>query len=368
MKKILFVCSYSSKYAGNFIYSLICLSKELINKDCECYFVFPNEAKSRTWISCFNYIKDNLFFSNFSVNDKKIIENIDTIINNYKIDILHFHFYDELWINFFSLKHKKLKIFVHLHSDFSKGHISKISFLKKFIRYNFLSFNVRYFGVSEYLCELSPKHISFVPNAIAPGRDDPSFLLKSKKFKNIIGINDAEFLCEIYGWAPDVKGVDLAVEAVKLANEESNNNIKLMIICGEKFNKNRMKEYIKRNTSCSGDEPFLILLDPIGEVFIYHHAADILLSPSRSEAFSYVVLEMLTLGKNCVVSDVQGLKWAACYEVVKSFESENVKDFSKKILASLDNIAPNNLTALKVKKDYSIDSWVKRIISLYEII
>ena len=97
-------------------------------------------------------------------------------------------------------------------------------------------------------------------------------------------------------------------------------------------------------------------------------AADMLLSASRSEGFPYSILEMLSLGKPCVMSDIPGVSWAKKYPLSYVFASENISACKKAIVeaASEKEQVFLSKTAEQIRTDYNIHTWVNRVLNTYE--
>ena len=366
-RKDFLVLNYSSFYAGNFISSIDCLLEKLIVDD-KVFVSLPIKAQNRVW--CKRLVKkyENIIdFSFINFDDSKLIvfNKIKKIISREKIDLIHFHFYYNVFFNIYSVFNREFNIFFHLHSDFSLGKTNFKTRIKNFMKFKLLRGRVNYISVGKYLCKENKKHIKYISNALAPRE----LFYKSEEnvdIRELYNIPKDEIVFEIYGWSPNVKGVDLAVNAIKEVREKYKKKINLAIICGETVNQSEMKKFILKNTNCTGDEDYLYFLKPQDNVFEFHNSFDILLSPSRSEAFSYVLLEMLSLGKRCIISNIPGQSWSTVYETVETFETNDYEDLAKKINEILGKNLKNNCKVKKqIEQDYSIKKWIDNIIQTY---
>lgn len=368
-KKIMFLCGYQSLYSGNFIASLMELENELNRQGSNCIYVFPKDAANRPWYKELGNRGKILMTIDFTKSKLEMAKRVASIVKEYDVDILHTHLCDVIAIELFSLlyKNKRVNVVIHIHSDFSCGKESIKIIVKDFIKYRLLACKCKFISVSSYIVRKNKKKIVFVPNALATNRlfaNDGT----REEIRKAFSIKDEQILCMVYGWEPKVKGVDIAVKAICECNKNNKDKYVLGIVCGREVTKNKMKEFISKNTSLSGDEKYLIYFEPREDVFSYHRATDLLLSTSRSEGFSYTILEMLSLGKKCVISDIPGVLWSHKYEnSTVFFESENGKDCAQKILEVGDN---KNLideeTANQIKEDYKISIWADRIIEEYK--
>lgn len=366
-QSLIILCHYTSIYGGNFIGSLLDLEKALNAENINCVYVFPSGAENRDW---FNKLKKDgkvLETVPFNVTKKVFISNIESIIHKYNATLLHTHFCKSLYIESLANRNKNLKVFIHCHSDFSAGKKTFKGKVYNLLVYKLCCKNVKFLSVSKEFVKFNQKRITYIPNALSKSRIVCNHI-GGNDIRKRYGVKDDEILCEIFGWSPIVKGVDIAVNAVKKANQISDKKIKLAIVCGKICTEEKMKNYIRENTECAGDEDFLLYLPPVEDVFSYHEAADIMLSTSRSEGFSYSVLEMLSLGKQCIISDIPSLNWAKEYKAATFFVSENCDDCAEKIIEKSNGVfLADNLTADTVKNDYDIKNWTDSIIKQYKI-
>ena len=362
MNNVLLVCDYGSLYSGNFIKSIRALANQLEKKDYRCYFAFPTQVKDREWIYLFR--RESVDYIDFRSDVLHIVKAIHRLLKLHSISIIHTHFVSPNYAKLLSVLHPKIKVFVHLHSDFSGGQITVKDRMKEFVTYRLLTSGVIFLCVSNAFVRKNPGSSVWIPNGLvcdtktrAPAERD--------ELRRRYNISNETVLCELFGWSPRVKGVDIAVEAVKLVNA-AGHPCKLAIVFGRECDEMKMRQYIAANTSCTGDEDFLVYLPPEEDVFAYHNAADIHLSASRSEGFPYSILEMLSIGKRCVVSSIPGTSWAGEYDSVISFQSENAVDCAKAILTAMTVHQFDAAMAEKVRRDYSIEKWVDAVVTQYE--
>lgn len=361
-KKMLLLCGYKSIYGGNFVPSLMALEEKLNTYGISCIYAFPKEARSRQWIAFLKTEGKNIVFFDINLSYKDFVLKLAKIVDDNQINYIHSHFTPILKMELFAKLHKEIKVFYHIHSDFSAGKKDIKQKLKTKLVYKLFSGNVVFFSVSKAFVEFNPKKIFYVPNGLAKNRIACNHVGR-KQVRDEYKVTDDEVLCEIFGWTPVVKGVDIAVNAIQELNVQNNIKVKLAIVCGREMTVERMKKWISQNTNCSGEEDYLIYWEPKEDVFSYHEAADILISSSRSEGFSYSILEMLSLGKTCVVSDIPGVAWAKKYETTISFLTESVSGCVDALCKAIDNNCRQNAeVADSVQKDFAIDAWIESII------
>lgn len=360
-KKMLFFCGYKSLYGGNFVPSLMALEDKLKIYGVNCVYVFPKEAQDRKWIEFLKAERKRVLFFDFNLKNLEFCYELSRIVKENQIDYIYSHFAPILKVELFSKLNKDICVFIHIHSDFSAGKPSINSKIKNFLMYKLFSGDVFFFGVSKDFVQYNNKKIYYVPNGLAKRRV-VSDHVGGKTIREQNEVLESETLCEIFAWSPIVKGLDIAVNAIKTLNEEDNVAIKLSIICGREMTIPKMKEWVSNNTKCSGEENYLLYFEPREDVFSYHEAADILLATSRSEGFPYAVMEMLSLGKKCVVSDVPGLNWTKEYETVFPFQTESIDGCIKAIRNAINSERQLDMNvAESIQKNYSIDIWTDSI-------
>ena len=120
---IIHLINYSAEYSGNFIPSLLELSKKIYQEKNELsLLLFDINAKDRDWLRCFeqhDYIKVD--FIDKAKNPFINIKNIEMLIsknknkNNDRL-ILHIHFGFDVESILLKIRNNKIKVFWHIHS------------------------------------------------------------------------------------------------------------------------------------------------------------------------------------------------------------------------------------------------------------
>lgn len=361
-EKLLFVCSYSAPYGGNFIPSLLALEAKLATRGVRCVYAFPEEAENRSWIAELKSKGKEIVYIDFHLSRMRFVKKLEIIVKEKQVNILYAHFASILPLEIFANLHKEIRVFIHIHSDFSAGQRSWKQKIQQFLLYKLFASHVQFFSVSSAFVDYNPKKIFHVPNGLAKDR-------LTCEHKGGISVReqhhvaDNEILCEIFGWSQFIKGVDIAVNAVKLLNDRDMLPVKLAIVGGTTEPIENMKKWIAEHTECSGNEPYLLYFEPSEDVFSYHEAADILLSASRSEGFSYSILEMLSIGKRCTISNIMGTEWSQQYETTFAFTTEDVGECAEAIRKALTYGSQTNAAvADKIQNEYSIERWTDNIV------
>lgn len=178
-----------------------------------------------------------------------------------------------------------------------------------------------------------------------------------------LGIGPQEKLCLFLGWDVYRKGLDIAVKAVSKIRESDPTMLLGIVGVGNPPDSARMK-FILDSTGIDPDSDWIRYLSSREDMFAYHRAADVYLSASRSEAFSYGILEAISQNTPIAVSDIKGTGWCHQYSKAIIYPTEDVVACAEAVkrAASL-GYAPSNAQA--IVDTYSIQKWCDQIIHIY---
>lgn len=361
---VLFLCDYKSLYAGNFIASLIHLGDALEASGSLTVYVFPEAAKERDWLKRLSENRTVELIPNGS----SVLSFVRSLMKKYRTDILHAHFGYMKEARLAALLDPKLRVVLHRHSDFSAGRKPGLSAK---LRNALIRFEDGLIGRRMVNINVGPgmkpgPRTVCIPNALVAERfeQDPSARDVARASLSLSG---PDTLVLVFGWTPYVKGVDVASEAVGSIVESGHSEWKLGIICGREMTAEKMPGWIKAHTRFSGMEDWILYLPPTEQIGDYLSACDLMLSASRSETFSYSVLEALWFGNRCVISDIPGTEWAASYPCVSVFRSGDPLSCSDALLSSAVSEKPDpERIRDRISADYALEDWTKRILSVYD--
>lgn len=359
-KNINIVCFYSSEYAGNFIPSLLSFA-ESGSKEVNIIFTFPKEAKNRYWIKFLVEKKYEIFFlSSFSGGVfKKELRKINKLNG---INVLYTHFVSGLKVKMVYPFSKKIKLIIHVHSDFSAS--KKLSFkrrLRRFLELYFLRRDAHYIFVSKGVAFKNGKNFHCVENALCLNRIINQKLdIDQFKLQNDIRDDCTIFL--MFAWSPYIKGLDIAVKAFLNLTKEEKDKVRFVVVHGRDDGYSKCINFLSTQLGNQDflNEKFIKFVKPTEDVFSLYSIADVFITASRSEGFSYAVLESLYLGLNTIISNINGLKWALCYPLVEVFESENSSELSKLITNKI-GLKGNKHINEAVAADYNIETWCENV-------
>ncbi|MHC1755343.1 MAG: glycosyltransferase family 4 protein [Methanosarcina sp.] len=330
--KIAMICDYLEE--GHGIHTHVhYLSKELIKKECidelNIITVGKNQLQNHSDNTVIILDCKNKYFSKYYSVPKKIMQ----LVERLKPDIIHIHgTYPPYSI--IPLITKDYPIVVTLHGIVSVE--SKFSIKNKILLSN------KIYGL------LEKKAINKASRLIAVSPSLSEYCLKMGADTSIvdiipngIAINEYEFESNnlihpslLYiGRLVKIKGIDILIRALPII-KVSYPNIKLFIAgTGGQFNK--INSIVKKMDLTEN----VIFL---GKVFGSEKrrliaSTDILILPSRYEAFGIVLLEAMASGKSIVASNVGGVPYIVNNgETGLLFEVGNVKELAEKVIKLLD--------------------------------
>ena len=363
--KILILTNYASVYGGNFIPSMEAFAQYSIDKGNEVGFALDIKAKERIWCKSIQEKYPIYFVKNKG--SRKDAKELNQYIKENGYDCVYSHFSYFYIACILCMINPHLAVVCHKHTDIGSELTLKREIrlaIKKRIFYRnmsliFVSERLRKFELME-----GKANSYWLPNALVTTRFQKT---KRETFRqelrSNLGIRLNDPVVLMFGWHTQVKGVDIALKAFKdLLHQHPNAHLLLVTSSaqGEDGTRKIAREFVDDDTLSK-----VIFLPPSQEVEKYHAAADIFLSSSRSEGFSYSILEALYLGELVVSSDLDGVQWAKKYRTVEFFPSEDIQLCSKMLDKSINNITAKQSdiieTSMRVENDYEISEWVEKV-------
>ena len=366
---ILIAADYATPASGNFIASVFELGKALEKDNHKLFFIFPespNTLSDSSWVHWLENEGFKVYLTNHK-NDEAALTFLQEIIDKNNIDILHLHFgmFHRIILN--NAKALGVKIFVHDHMEFNP----KVSLTQQKIYCAVTSLKYRInkisvVSVNERKCKayLFAKRF-FIPNGISFKRNVTTFATREETRKKL-GLKDNQKLCLLLGWHLHTKGIDIAFKAVEKLSK-SNRDVVLGIVGHSGIPSENSLNSIKEFTGVDPHSSFIKFFESAEDLFAYHKASDVFLSASRSEAFSYGVLEAISQNTPLVMSDITGTGWAHSYNKAFVYPTEDYSACANAIeqALQLDRNAPSNSDEFIEK--YSIENWCTAIKNVYKI-
>lgn len=355
------VCDYASIYSGNFIPSVLFFANS-IKQSNKIVFSFPNDAKERKWIHDIKKSGFNIYF--FSREKRRFSKDLRAICRQEEINFVYFHFVSPALGKTVFL-FRNIKLCFHIHSDFSSGRKVplfrriKDGFFDKCIKTNSI-----YIYVSKDLCIKSKaKYKYHVPNGLVADRHNlVSSHSDTKQFDQISNslakLNHPVFLA--FAWSPFVKGIDVLVSAFNELLKTS--NASLVLVHGKDDGKNKLIDFLHSNNLFDFNN--ILFVPPIEDVAAYYNNCSFFVSSSRSEGFSYSLLEAISYNKTVIVSDIPGTSWSNDFRSVIQFRSNDSDSLKNAMMTAINSKISDEdiLYNRTLLRGYSIEQWNSNIL------
>jgi glycosyltransferase involved in cell wall biosynthesis len=370
-KTIIQLADYGGSYAGNFIASLIFLNNILNKSNWRQVLLFTNIAKNRAWIESLIKLEIPIYF--VSKNSRlMLVKRVNEIVRRENGQILHTHFttFDfPAWMVKQIRKNNNLlcEVIWHVHSPAPRR--SSISNrIKDFIRF-YVARDVYKIVVSQGgLQNLLERGLSLHKTHVIPNGIDLKRAVQTTETKESIchqfSLDKDSLTLLQLGWDPIGKGVDISLSALEELRN-CNFNIQLLLVGTE-----RLQRYIAEFYGAS--IPSWLKILPFTEhIANYFQVADVFVTASRAEGFSYAVGEAMYYGLPVISSDIRGLEWAHSSPGVVFFPNQDVKG----LINAITNVTTwpyhkkNKLIFYNkelIRNQYSVNIWGKKIVGIYE--
>ena len=365
---ILIGASYQSPYAGNFIASLLELAETAAAAGDRICFVFPlRKEGERPWVSWLRESGFQVELLDVALPEERLLTQVQDLNRRFGTDLMYLHFGFLQGV----VQHRraalgKLRVLFHDHMGFGLGSPVKKQYRRNLLRSGF--YRLRRIGVISVMEDkhrsygLLGAHHWYVPNGITLRRYAASDLTRDAMRKQC-GIPQDARLCLLLAWNPEIKGVDIAVQAIRIARE-TDPALELGIVTQGSAPDETFLRFLEARTGIDASQtPWLHFLPSTEDIFSYHRMADCFLSASRTEAFPYGVLEAISQSLPIVMSDIPGVSWAREYSRSRTYPTEDPAACAQALLSAprLGQAASNADLFLN---RYSIERWCGRVLEI----
>ncbi|MCL2508040.1 MAG: glycosyltransferase family 4 protein [Oscillospiraceae bacterium] len=354
MKNVLQIMNYGAQYKGNFISSMLLLEDALLDRCGEnTVYLLPSRAKARDWANEMIGAGKTVYF--MPGNPLKAASLIRKIIGGHDIDIIHSHFitfrdYIPLQL---ALLFKRIPHLFHAHSVPKKRSTAAGEFLKR--RLTKLSIVVCVSdAVSEQYTARGYNCVT-VRNGLDLTRLDA---FQPIERGGLTAAGPGVKIVFMMGYDLHVKGVDTAVRA--LSEFDTSRQFALCVCVA-----NHMDEVRAGIIELLGEiPPWVRLLPPRADVASYYRAADIFLAPSRFEGFSYSVCEAAYMELPLALSDIPAHRELSIPGAA-FFAPEDAHGLYDALCGISRNSPPLSEAKSYAANTFSIEAWIKQILSIY---
>lgn len=368
---ILVTADYRAPSSGNFIASLLELAERMRDAGHSTCFLFPdNGTGGYSWSKWLESSGFSVWLMDMGISEDEKVAFLEKIVSENSIDLIHTHFG---FCHRILLTRRKdlhnVKVLIHDHMDFSpEGNLQKQKL--RTLMWSAL-YQVNGMGVVSVMEKkykayrlVSKKRNWYIPNGLSLRRNVPRELTREER-RQQLGISEDQRLCLLLGWAMYGKGLDIAVKAVADLRQRDPSVHLGLVGFGDKPSENAL-QWIRERTGIEPLCDWVHFFSSTEDMFSYHRAADVYLSASRWEAFSYGVLETISQNVPVVLSDVEGTAWAQKYDKCLCYPVEDAQCCSRMIEAALlRREDPSNKAVLMER--YGIDGWCRRMLEIYQV-
>ncbi len=372
---LIIVSNFAAFYAGNFIASLSALEQTAIEHSISVEYVFPKNADFSNWGEHGRYAENHVIHTaNFY--PKELATVLKDIVQSQKPKvhtIIHTHFLDYKTIGAINktLKPENCSIIVqeHMRIDFvqERKNPSLTRRAKDFIKRILCKHNLegcKLIGVSDAvyqdLCKIrrDSSNIYMVRNAISIDR-----LCGSGYWNNVLGLNSFQDVV-IFGTHFKRKGVDIALRAVM----KTKNKLRLVVLT---HNEEETKE--KLNSINAEWRDYAAVYHVVQDIPSIYNYSLCFISPSRSEAFGYALVEAAYCGTQVIASDIPGQNTMKCVADImwvhpeRDDELADALDKCYKLHQDNQNQLNHQRTIRQayITENFGLDKWCKDIIRIY---
>lgn len=367
-KTILHLTDYGAPYAGNFIASLTALESLLDSNEAKTVYVLPSRASDRVWAQEMAQTHDVRFLKNggfFSY-----LRQVRGLLKETNADVLHEHFihFSEKLAAWFASKTcgHRVETVLHLHNHIE---LPKSPLLR-------LPHMLYFRSVSRFVCcsesvaahiiadGVTKERVRVAQNAIAFERLD----CFDSSVRASLHLPQQAKLALMFGYNYSIKGVDLAVNAVRLLREREGLPFTLAVALSSNLEQVRLRICAELGVSDVPD--WILLLPPREDVSSYYRMADVFLSPSRQEGFCYALVEAAYCRTPVLASAIDAQKDLA---LPKSafFPPEDVEALASALLRVLsEEHTASRAQELeqageRVRQTYALSRWAERVLAAY---
>jgi len=365
---VLHLTDYGAPYAGNFIASLRALESLLSERGERMVYVLPPRANERPWAQEMalshdvRFLRKGGFFS--------YLRQVRQLLKETNADILHehfIHFSEKLaaWLACKTCGHRvKTVLHLHNHIELPKNPLLRLPhmlYFRSVSRFVCCSESVAAHLIADGVAK---EHVRVAENAIAFERLDHFDPL----VRESLALPKDAKLALMFGYDYEGKGVDLAVDAVRLVREREGLPVTLAVALSSHLEEVRARIC---KQLCTTDVPdWILLLPPREDVASYYHMADVFLSPSRQEGFCYALVEAAYCLTPVLASDIDAQKDLALPQdaFFPPQDSASLSDALTRVLrekSTPERIAALEQTSVRVAQTYALSRWAERVCGVY---
>ena len=367
---VLIAAEYATPASGNFVASVLELGIAMRQHGDQLMFLFPrngNTTREGSWVE---WLEENgfpVYLLDRRIPEAEQLDTLERILREREVDVLHLHFAMFHHLAMQNAKRWSTKILIHDHMDFAETSDVRKQKLRCFLRsalYRKNRISIVSVNPEKNRAYALARHW-YVPNGLSLRRN----VLESdtrETCRDEIGLAPEDRMVLFLGWDVHRKGLDIAVKAVEMLHRENPHILLGIVGIGDPPRQERL-DYIQQTTGICPTSAWIRYLPSREDMFAYHRAVDVYLSASRSEAFSYGLLEAISQNTPVAVSDIKGTSWCFAYDKAVAYATEDAEKCAQAIQTALQmGRKPSNCEQLV--ESYHIQNWCDRMMQIYHML
>ena len=369
---VIHVAAYGAAYPGTFVASLRALQRPCSGMGLSLAFAFSDCVASHGWVA-------DLRREGFPVHILRAAESLGArtralaeIVARERAVLIHTHFgtYDVPAALAALRSRGRVAVVWHAHNALSERR-PVLSVAKDLAKLSVLGRGARLVAVSPAIIDEAARHgfprgrAWHVPNGIDLAHATRTRLGRDE-LRRQLGIASSASVVLAFGWDPERKGIDLALRA--LGAMSARGAAAVLVAVGTE----RLRSFV--HAALGRALPaWLRVVEPREDVADLFAAADVFLSASREEGFSYALGEALANGLPVVCSDIPGIRWACRAPGVQLFTPGDAVSLVQALIAvSRRSRADREAFALGARRfaaeQLSLAVWADRMGSMYRAV
>ena len=366
---VMIAADYSPPKSGNFIPSVIALGRAIVRRGWSVVYVLP---ENRDWT---NWLREEGFevvvTGKNALNSKNQINVLNSLVDKYKIDLLHLHFgmfHHAVTHNRKAIK--KVKVIIHDHMGLTvqpSKWKQEILLMAHSLDYALKNINLICVQKKKTKSYIFLRNKWYVPNGLSMERYI-KYSMTREECRETFGVKPTDKVCLLLGWDMKRKGLDIALKAIKKCRENNPDIVLALIGVGQGSPSEQLKEFMKLETpDIEPDEAWIKYLNSYEDIFAVYRAVDVYLMASRNEGLPYSLLEAISQDTPTVISNIQENGFAKEYNNGYYYPVEDVDACSEAISKALKTgrIKTNSSEFLK---KYGVDQWCRKVLKVYDLV
>lgn len=302
-RSVVQVTLWDSPYLGNFMSSQLLLAEAVAEElDLATHLVLAEGARGQPWLA--ELERAHLSWSLLPEHGRvSRLRHLARVVREHRAAIVHSHFTEADVEALAAARWHGARCLWQMHTGFDAYSLPQRA--KDLVKVGILGRGVDcVVAVSDWIAALAlrrgfpPGRVVLARNAIVLDRFEK--LPPQAEARASLGLDPNGLVALALAWWPEAKGADVVLAALGQLAERGDGPIGLLV--GEE----RLERFVRE--TLPGGAPWLRLVRFVEDPAPLYAAADVFVSASRHEGYSYAVGEALACGLPVVLSDIEGTR------------------------------------------------------------